>query len=127
MAGEADGFSPLVQLTIYAGGVAASILAALIGGRRKRETAGERADRMDADRIAAIEEELAKGRERESNRIEREHTERELLEMRRQMEDNLQQIIKSIRESFDLQIKEINRQLVGLRQQIGRLSRKQPK
>jgi hypothetical protein len=121
MAGEEGGIPWYVNIIIYTGGVLAAVVAALIGGRRKGETAGEREDRKDADRIAAIEEELA----REKERRNRDRTDRDVAEAQRQTEEKFELILKSLREGFESQIKKINRQLAGMRRQIGRLSPKQ--
>jgi hypothetical protein len=119
MAGDVDSFPPVIQYLIYFCGGVGVIASWLLGGRRK---GGETVNERDV-RLTAIEEGLAKiERERE-----RDQTDRDMAALRREIETGVQQVVKAFRESTDAQFKEMNRQIVGLRQHVGRLSRKQPK
>lgn len=111
MAGDADGFPPVVQYLIYFGGGIGLFLGWLFGGRRRGETIDER-----DIRLAAIEKAL-------TNQHERDRTDHDLADLRRQIEENLQQVVKAARVALEDQIKEINLQLIDLGRQIRRLSR----
>lgn len=116
MVGEVDGFPSIVQALIYIGSGVAVTIAALIGGRHKKsdETMSER------DRIAALERV-------QRERVQREQTDLELEAMRKELKRDLGEVMKAVREALEAQIREINRQIVSLRQQVARLSRKQAK
>jgi hypothetical protein len=60
-------------------------------------------------------------------KTERNQTDRDIDAQADKIREEVQQVVKSLRESFEVQFKELNRHIVALRQQVGRLSRKQPK
>lgn len=115
MAGDVDGFPPIVSYLIYFGGGLGLFFGWLFGGRKHGETPDER-----DTRIEALEKALA-------NQHERDQTDRDLAVLRRDIEGNLQQIVRAMREATDKQIEAINRQLIDLGRQVRRLSRREPK
>lgn len=125
MAGDPEGFPPIISYIIYFGGGIGLFLGWLFGGRRKYgETSGD--DRPDVDRIAAIERELADRKERDASRRERDQTNHDLGEMRRDIEENLQKIVEAMRVTMERQIVELTRQVEIVKRRVGRV-RRQPR
>lgn len=122
MAADVENFPPIVQAIIYVGSAVGITIAAIIGGRKKHR------EPTDEDtRLAAVERQLADQKTRDSTRRERDQTDKDLIMLRRSIEENLQQVIKALHEPMARQLAEIDRQVVGMKQQINRLSRKQPR
>lgn len=101
----------------------------------KRLKGGERGEDKEHDRlkeeVAAL---LRKDERNQTNRDIYEHCDklrdelrRSIADNRKDIDDNLQQVVKATRVALEDQIKAVNLQLIDIGRQIRRMSRQQPK